>query len=294
MSLSSATSTILPVLGCLRAAEEWLGRPQNWSAVTDTQRAFLARYRTRLVDVDAMGSQLERQAAARAAEVNAWLASKGWPDVKLDETGPGGFAVASVMDVLVEWTKAGLKTSIRANENSFPGVQQANGVEAFQAEGHPHPVVKLTTKSKDVVYMSVAGDLAEKAAGGHLGMPDALDSIKALPRKSMAVSGVIFPCITYSGGENLDFLVGLRTSPDADHYEVSQAVQKTKFRMNEIGARAQSAAAMGMKRSRPAITKPWITIDRPFFCWIERDGVGVPIFAGFFAEDSWKDPGSLL
>jgi serine protease inhibitor len=59
--------------------------------------------------------------------------------------------------------------------------------------------------------------------------------------------------------------------------------------MNEQGARAESAAAVAMKRSRPV--GEWVTIDKPFLLWIEKRGEVV--FGGWFEEGCWADPGSL-
>jgi serine protease inhibitor len=63
--------------------------------------------------------------------------------------------------------------------------------------------------------------------------------------------------------------------------------------MNEEGARAESAAAMGFKYAAAAIGPPPYVIDRPFILWMEKEGVTMPLFVGVFAEDSWKDPRSL-
>jgi hypothetical protein len=42
-----------------------------------------------------------------------------------------------------------------------------------------------------------------------------------------------------------------------------------------------------------AAPDPWVTIDRPFLLWIERQDVDIPLFAGVFAEDVWKEPEGL-
>ena len=43
-----------------------------------------------------------------------------------------------------------------------------------------------------------------------------------------------------------------------------------------------------------ALREPFvIIIDRPFYLWIERPGMSVPICSLYLTEEHWKDPGDL-
>ncbi len=54
-------------------------------------------------------------------------------------------------------------------------------------------------------------------------------------------------------------------------WKVLQALQETRFSMNEKGARAQSAVVVEIApRSMP--TKSQLVIDGAFYLWIERPG----------------------
>ncbi|MDO8599294.1 MAG: serpin family protein [bacterium] len=107
--------------------------------------------------------------------------------------------------------------------------------------------------------------------------------------------GVTFPMVSYDQQVDISWLRGLHTTGDDELPAIIvQALQQTRFRMNDVGARAESAVAFGMTRSmsmeRP---KPELIINEPFLCWIRRPNCRLPLFVGYFDTDSWKDPGSL-
>ena len=103
--------------------------------------------------------------------------------------------------------------------------------------------------------------------------------------------GVIFPMVHYDQHEDISFLKGMRIE-GTGHY-VAEAVQQTRFRMNEFGARAESAVAMTKRLCASSEERKPYVLDRPFILWIERGGIGIPIFMAVFAEDVWKDPKTL-
>jgi len=112
-----------------------------------------------------------------------------------------------------------------------------------------------------------------------------LERVKAT---SHNYSGASFPMIDLDVKPDISWIKGLRIGVD---YWVDQAIQQTKFRMNEFGARAQSAVGMTL-RCKGAGPGPHV-IDRPFLLWIQRDGMQFPLFAAVLCEDSWKEPAKL-
>jgi len=127
-------------------------------------------------------------------------------------------------------------------------------------------------------------DIPEGIAGLFLKVAD-LEKVKATAHN---YEGASFPMIDLDEKPDIDWILGMHISQD---YYIEQAKQQTKFRMNEKGARVQSAVGMTFlcKSAGPA---PHI-IDRPFLLWIKRDGLDFPLFAGLFAEDCWKEPDEL-
>jgi len=72
---------------------------------------------------------------------------------------------------------------------------------------------------------------------------------------------------------------------------ITQALQQTKLRMNEEGARAQSAVAIGVLRG--CLPTYDYVIDWPFLFWITRPGISKPLFVAYVTEDDWKNPGDI-
>jgi len=77
-------------------------------------------------------------------------------------------------------------------------------------------------------------------------------------------------------------------------WKIVQALQETKVKMNEKGAKVESAVAIVGTLECCVEEKKELVIDRPFFMWVERQGMKRPLFAGYMAPDCWKDPGRDL
>ena len=303
--VKTGTQVILPILGCLKAAEEYLGsevgwdsvgRKVEWTPANEEQYQFFKRFTSAIRYADALGDNLKRKANRDVNVINAWLRENGF-DIQLSDPGPGlAFAVASILDVLVNWIREGEVTSIYNSKGTFPGVsikrQEGNVVGLLNRAIHPFPVAKLETKTGDVVYMTVMDYLP----GEVFSISDKVDQVRKVvtePSNTIACDGVVFTMVDYDRRVDIGWIVGLETGPCQDDWYVSEALQQTKFRMNEKGAHAKSAVAMTLRCKCAVSHDAWIRIDRPFLLWIERSGVDIPLFAGVFAEDVWKKPVEL-
>ena len=281
------TLTIFPILGCFKAAEDWLNGEQDWTPTTDLQEHFIENFIEHLNKVDALGDNLERKASSDVKEINGWLKEHGF-DIQLSPGMGGDFYVASILDVLVEWLNKGDKTTIQNGNGSFEGVKLKKGVVAYQnKEIHGYPVVKILTKSGDKLCMSICEHLDDNEFSIYWKIKD-LQRIQ----KPYNCDGVIFPMVDYNRDIDISWLKGLKTNPEGN-WKVAEALQQTKFRMNEEGARAESAVAMTFRKRVAAEPAPWVVIDKPFILWIERNGIAMPLFSGTFAEDVWKSPETL-
>ena len=288
------TITAFPVLGCLMAAEEWLGKELRWNTTNDDQEEFMELfYDAGMASIPALGDELKRMADKDIGPINDWLAEKGF-DIRLSvNPGPGGFAVASILDVLVEWMQKGSRRKVTNEKGTFDGValEQNQGVVVLQnAHIHNHPVVRIATKSGDKVYMTPVDGLPT----GRFALESKIRTITAtLEHPDYRYEGVVFPMVNYDSKIDISFLQGLNTDTVAPGFYCVQAVQQTKFRMNEEGARVESAAAMSFRCRYGGSSKPPFVIDQPFLLWIMREGISMPLFGGIFAEDVWRDPETL-
>lgn len=287
------TITAFPIVGCLKAAEEWLGQELNWNSVNEDQEEFFELfYEAGMAAIPALGDQLKRKASGELAPINEFLKANGF-DIQLTvPPGVGGFCVASILDVLVEWMKKGTRRKITNEKGTFDGVhlKQNDGVAILQnAHVHPHPVARIATKSGDKVYMTPVDGLPS----GRFALESKIRSILVgLEHPDYRYEGVVFPMVNYDREIDISFMQGLNCNEPKPGFYVVQAKQQTKFRMNETGARVESAAAMTMRCMSANIKSPFV-IDRPFLLWITRRGVNMPLFGGLFAEDVWSDPETL-
>ena len=304
LEVFTGTQVVLPILGCLQAAEEFLAKHNGWNALkrqvtwtptNEEQHQFLKRFLEAKSVVDSLGDNLRRKADQSSEVINAWLKENGF-DIKLNPNGGNSFCVASILDVLVEWVKEGDVISIYNDKGTFPAVKLKAGdnddvVRFIDKDIHQFPIAGINTKSGDRVRMAVL-DFIDRDT---FSLSDKVEQLrKATIGKNMgSCDGVIFPMIDYDRMVDIDWIKNMSTGTSKDDFYIAEALQQTKFRMNEKGARAQSAVAMTLRCKGSAPKDNWIRIDRPFILWIERPRISVPLFAGVFAEDVWKKPADL-
>jgi hypothetical protein len=154
--------------------------------------------------------------------------------------------------------------------------------DAYRTPAHPAPVVGVTTKAGDHVYMSVCptvpADVGTYAA-----------SVQASLRATSGFRGVHFPKVDLRAETDLSWIEGA----DLAGYAVAQALQQSVLKMNEAGFRAKSAVAVSMLRAATFRSTPPVVIDRPFLFWISRAAFAAPLFAAHVTEDAFRDPGTL-
>lgn len=309
--MNTRTFTMHPILGCFSKAEDFLGKEREWksdegSVNAGTQKEFLEGILAAISDVEKI-DEMKSIADVSADVINKFLADEGF-NIRLSQIPPGqGFAVASVMKILVEWVEKGTCVDIRAiDKKKYDGVQiKEKNVQYFRSQFHSEPIASPSIKSKrDSVFITKVDDaLAKVIENGEFSIFEWIKKVRrGLLSEFNSYSYLEFPCIDYDSEVDISWLVGLNTvsSKDSkckgDSMYVSEAKQQTKFRMNELGAKVESAAAMGMLRccisSSGPIKKPLI-IDGPFLLWMERSGVTIPYFVGVFNHDVWKKPEKL-
>lgn len=287
----SKTQCVYPQVGCLVAAEEILGEYRVWNPVNEKQKKFIKEVFNYCREEVKEMSDLESMASWDVSAINNFLKEKRF-DIQLDDfKQPGEFGAASVLDVLVHWLNKGkhIKWKTPKGKEFDAAKLSKDTVKFYEAEGHPYPIAKLLTKEDDHVYMTVMDK-----------EPKQLDliSIASKLQKSCnniyhQFNGLIFPCIDYDEKVDISWLKGMITY-DKDNREwfISQALQQTKLRMNEKGARAQSAAAVGVRLTAALPEEPYV-IDKPFLTWFERHGLSNPLIVGYMTEKDWKRPASL-
>ncbi len=278
------TCCVLPILGCLSQAEQYLEKVLKvkealWACKDNRQQDFMDAFSDLIPNLNV--PELESRACEDVVPINRWLAERGF-DIQLSSPKQSGsFAVASILDLMLRWLQNGTKTSITApNGKQYPAARLRHGVVVSEdSRFHKWPVARINTKGGDRVCMTI---IDRNPADLFLAVND-VSKVRAM---SHALDGVIFPMIDLDVKPDISWLEGMKLGG----YAIEQALQQTKFRMDDTGARVQSAAGMALTKGigpRPMV------IDRPFLLWIERDRLAVPMFAAVLAEDCWKAPKTL-
>ncbi len=97
------------------------------------------------------------------------------------------------------------------------------------------------------------------------------------PTTASTTGKIVFPMVDLDQQVELNWIVGMRTNDlDGRPVVIEHGVQQTKLRINLKGAHVESAVAIAMVTGMQPDFAENLVIDRPFFCWIERDGVTEP------------------
>lgn len=284
----STTTVTYPIVAAIKGAEAIIGPDRQWRPVNPEQERFLAEFFADCKgEIDRL-REIETKASWDASELNRFLKAKGF-SITLEKFKKGEFGVASVLDLLVEWLAPGQKVPLTYKGTEYPGVRLKHGVEFYEAAGHKNPVAILQTKSGDTVCLTAL----PKAPKG-FDLVSAAQQLAVAKQRTFGFDAVRFPMVDLNQTVDIDWLKGMQTKSSAGQgQKISQAKQQTKLRMNEKGARAQSAVAIGVVATSVRMPKPDLVIDRPFLVWFERAGLAKPLFVGHVTPDDWKAPADL-
>jgi len=293
MTTKTGCLVVYPISSALLKAEEFLEKVEGITTSNDDQKKFVDEiYSYYKVDVSKI-DEIESIADIDNEKINQWLAERGF-QIKLDPFGPGGFGVASMLDLIGEWAIKGKKWSVETEDGKYyPGIKMNNyGLKFHKVRDNPNFIIEIETKSQDRVFLMMAEEVPTGLA--------LLDHVEHIMNDKITTpfeyDGVVFPKIDLDEKLTLDWLIDLRLetpSQEVPYYVIAQALQQTKLKMNEIGFRVKSAVALGiLAGAAPKRTEPYV-INRPFLMWITRPGIAKPLFIGYLNKDVWKDPENL-
>ncbi len=284
---TSQTVCFAPIGGCLIACEDKVLSAGDWRPRNAEQVNFLKRYYYDFREVLKTLPELESLASESADEVSRFLSDRGF-SISIDRIDPPGIGVASVFKLLLEWVRPGTTCWVRNKE--YPAVRIGRNHQFFSSKHAQNPIVSIVTRNGDVVRMTAFDHPPHEFE-----LAELVREIDRSAKPNNDFNGVIFPMITYNEQIDISWVHGMETQGIAGPWIISQAIQQTKFRMNEFGAKVESAVAMGVLLGYcpGPPPKPDLIIDKPFLLWIKREGLEIPLFIGHFAEEHWKNPGKL-
>jgi hypothetical protein len=148
----------------------------------------------------------------------------------------------------------------------------------------------MQTKSDDIVFITIPKDPLEG-----LDLVEMADDIfRNMDVMPGMYDGIRFPMVDLDITNDIGWLKGMSTTnARCTPAEITEAVQQIKIKMNEKGARFQSATAMAVTLKCIMTPKQDLIIREPFLLWVGRHKLEKPLMAAFVTEESWKNPGGL-
>ena len=287
----SNASEIYTMTTAIEQAERMMKLKNDWKPKNEIQKRFLKNFLK--VCRGSKIPEIELEVASEAGKINSFLEKKGF-SIRVQPFPPYTIGFASILDLIVEWLQLGEKVKIQAkNEGVYDGVRiKKDGASFFESivNEYRHTIACLKTKSGDLVFITV---LKEPLEGLDLmEMAEALSNDKdILPG---AYEAVRFPMVDLDIINDIGWLRGMSTNNMTNiPADITQAIQQIKIKINEKGARFQSATAIAVTLMAISIPRPDLIIREPFLLWVERHNLEKPLMAAFITEESWKNPVSL-
>lgn len=288
----SNASEVYTITAALKKVEEMMNLKKNWQPKNETQERFLKNLLPACRNDDI--GEIELEVSDDAGKINAFLEKKGF-SIRLQPFPLNTLGFASILDLIVEWLYPGEKIKIDAkNGGKYDGVRiKKEGVSFYESvvNGYKYIIAGIRTKSNDMVFITIPKEPLEG-----LDLIEMVDTIsKNIDILPYTYDGVRFPMVDLDIINDIGWLKGMSTVNARDvPAEVSQAVQQIKIKMNDKGARFQSATAMSVTLKCISIPKQDLIIREPFLVWVERQDLEKPLMAAFITEESWKNPGKLV
>lgn len=292
--MKTTTRVSYPIVSALSVAQSIFPEGSDWCSVNDSQNAFLLDTFARAKDEISSIPEIESMSSRNHEEINRFLAERGF-SIKLNPFGPDDFGVASVLKLILEWVTKAEKVTLCPEENLrsekskvYPAIKMsANDVMFAYSKHTNHPIIIIPTKSGDEVCLHLVDEPIED---------EQLESFAEKLLSGMTLSNtqydsIVFPMIDLNYEPDISWLCGMQIHKEREILGyINQALQQTKFKMDEIGAVVESAVAIGMRCLSCARPKPTYIINKPFLAVVRRPSLSKPIFVGYLAEDCWNKP----
>lgn len=271
---------------CFRTLDDHFRSELQWESVNDKQKQFFG-WLTGNADKLKYLCGLQGLASLRHEELNAFLVEHGFkPKFKPFEDGIG---VASILDMLVNWIETAIDYPVRRGEQEYPGFRIH--ADVFITPWSDRPLVQLTTKTGHSVWLIMAPEPANESD-----LALSAQEIAGTSKHSFHhYDGVVIPKLEIDIEPDLDWLKGTRTTIWRKPWQIDQAFQMFKLRLNEKGARVKVATGMVAVAASAGPSSGPLIFDQPFIGYFTHPGLDdLPIAAFYAGIDSWKEPSGSL
>jgi len=274
----SLAYSVHPLAAVLAKALEFLGGGQ-WSSNNEKQAELLSIVKA-ISSKDFESLAMETIVSYSADQINEFLARHGF-DIRIDQLDSNEFGVASVLKILMTWIESQETTIYAQNGSRYQGVKITENISLLNSshcEGH---IVEIQSKEGFNIYLvdvpSSPSDEQELFAWAKR-MADTKSYNVSLELKSVS-----FPEVEMNCRPDISWMIGMSSGLNV----ITQALMQTKFKLNKIGAKAEAAAAIAVRKGI-SFGELNLIFNKPFMVWIEKPGISMPVFVSWCDYDSWK------
>jgi hypothetical protein len=330
LAADSSTICVLPIISALSTANNFENlKDVHWNTVNSEQELFVENLWPNRADLDLLKNGEMRSEASRDVNVvNQFLRDNNFTIQLKDLNDSFAFYVASILKVALEWEKEGTKTTLNIPSlgnnlevrKEFPAVKFDKkcdqNFKVYNVKNHSplsgwaghNEILEIKAKNGDLVYMMGEREYCASAAALYEFISFSPTSSKCanisflnelnhwnnqcVDKNEVVYDQAIFPMVAIDQEVDIKWLEKIKAcSGKQERYEVVQALQQTKFQMNEKGAKVESAVAIScLKSCCPSVPKKVLKIENAFYLWIMRPGMKTPVFAAYVDMDAWRVP----
>lgn len=243
--MNTKTECLYPIFGCLDEFEKCTDT-KKWSCQNDRQFDIIEAKKS--INLELI-PELESISDHDTEVINEFLEKKGF-DIRLHPEIIPGWAAASVLNVKTKWKYECEETEFAKNGVKFDAFEMGNRGFKF----YKNDVIELITEGSDRLFLSMQTDVPEK-------LEEWINQQDVENRVWAHVDKVILPKIKYDKEVDITWMEGMRNEKGD---WISQALQQTKFSMDEKGTHLESAAAMFLCTGSMMMGEKIYTVDEPF------------------------------
>lgn len=279
----SHTVALFPILIALNKFKEH--GIEGFTGTSEAQK-YLLSLQPEALGVTLPPEQIQSFIADSAPELNGILRDHGF-SIQLDESEDFDLGVVSILDLVAKWQGKASPTVVKYNNTVYPAAKVTAGASITPL--HPH-----TVDEKDLLMIrpeSTSGLIVfiEKDTPPRAGLDlfqHVYTQAQSLVRNEIGCDATI-PFVTIDDQPDISFVTGL--SATNTNLVINQALQQNKLSINLDGIHAESAVALGAKRSISA-PRNQVVIDTPFTLWVARanpEHKYFPLFAAYVDPTNW-------
>lgn len=286
--MTLATIALLPIMEALKHAEEDLQLKGIWRGDTREHDLFLGKFLPQKnLFRNCSAHELHGLYSYDHEVLNTILLQKGLAPAFVPFTSLS-FGILSIVDISLRWMHKGEHTTLEYKKAYYPGVLFRKGSFTCKRSGnHPHPISCLRAHDGDMVYITAASSVPQTT----FSFLELITKIRYSLVSTSEFSRCSFPKVFLCDTPDMRFLEDIEGEDrSGNRVTLSRIIQHIKFSMNEDGEVVKRTASGSYKIDAAKKLPHTLCINRPFFLWIERPGVTLPVFAAYIDENSWRDP----